>query len=416
MLDNLDQLAENGATAIVHWLRRAPDTRFLCTSRRMLGASAEYAYEIGPMSLPTSPEQADGEAVMLFMDRAVAAEPTFPADDASVRSKVARLVTELEGLPLAIEIAAAQVVHSSPEEILKRLPAARLALEADAVDGEARHTSLARALDGSWDLLSRQERDVLAQLSVFRGGFDLPAVQSIVRAPSSAPPIVDLLVGLRRKSWLKAGTGAAGDVRWDMYEAVRHYAAARLEQEPERANATRERHTSYFARLVNTQRKKPPRPNDGHARLSLLDELDNLRAAHDSLLPPLNMGSPVRLRAHGFSHWARTCGPRAAQNVAPVARHQGRESNAPPHNLARVDQGAHAPATRPGGGLSADRTIPTCRGRPSSRGTAGSRGHGDSLRVAASPRHGDVSSRTMLSCSKGAPSCGRQGSNDRHRP
>ena len=88
VLDNLDRVGDESANAIVRWLRRAPDARFLCTSRRMLGLTAEYAYELGPMSLPRSPERADGEAVKLFIDRALAAEPTFPADDAAVRAKV----------------------------------------------------------------------------------------------------------------------------------------------------------------------------------------------------------------------------------------------------------------------------------------------------------------------------------------
>ena len=218
VLDNFEQVARHAEATLGRWLDGAPQARFIVTTREVLGVPGEAV-----LALPPLPQ---GEAVELFGRRARAAHQGF-APDAQDRAAIDQLAQALDGLPLAIELAAARVRAMPPSVLLQRMHR-RFDLLAARGGRTDRQATLRAMLDWSWDLLGDDERAVLAQLAVFRGSFDLQAVDAVLRlpGPAAAGSAADLVAALVDKSLVRQAEG----YRFSLLESVRDYADLRLHE------------------------------------------------------------------------------------------------------------------------------------------------------------------------------------------
>ena len=283
VLDNLEQLPD-AAKVVATLLERAPGVQVLMTSRRRLGLEGECLVEVAGLPYPSSEDGDLGNyaAVQLFADHARLIRPARrPAADQDV-GRICRLVA---GVPLAIELAARWVRSVTPAVIADRLAGGLDLLATNAPDVERRHQSLRAVIDWSWQLLTDDERRLLARLSVFRGGFDLDAAEV-------AGATLPLLAGLVDQSLVAVGE----DGRYDMHELLRQYAAERLGADPAEESETRRRHAEHYAALL-------PAPAESlvGGGPSLDVEVENLRAATAWLI---GHADPARLDAHLLRVWA----------------------------------------------------------------------------------------------------------------
>ena len=239
VLDNFEQVARHAEATLGRWLDGAPQARFIVTTREVLGVPGEAVLALPPLPLD--------EAVELFGRRARAAHQGF-APDAQDRAAIDQLAQALDGLPLAIELAAARVRAMPPTVLLQRMHR-RFDLLAARGGRTDRQATLRAMLDWSWDLLGDDERAVLAQLAVFRGSFDRRAVNAVVRlpGPAAAGAAADLVDALVDKSLVRQAEGC----RLSLLETVRDYADLRL-HEPGAAIdplALLARHRQHYAGL-----------------------------------------------------------------------------------------------------------------------------------------------------------------------
>ncbi|MCA8944841.1 MAG: sigma 54-interacting transcriptional regulator [Planctomycetes bacterium] len=256
ILDNFEQVAEVASAVVGDWVRGAPNVQFLITSRALLGIEGEQEFELKPLPLPdgnsTLSEIQRSEAVRLFVDRARVHHVGFELDEKSGPA-VAQICARLEGMPLAIELAAARTVIMRPEQIAARLDRIFDVLKSSRRDLAPRQRSLHATIDWSYDLLSEPERWAFAQLSVFRGGFFLDSAETVLDLSrfSEAPAAMDLLQSLREKSLLRA-TETPHETRFGMYQVIREYAAERwleLASDTERESVNA-RFAEYFRRYA----------------------------------------------------------------------------------------------------------------------------------------------------------------------
>jgi predicted ATPase/DNA-binding CsgD family transcriptional regulator len=226
VLDNCEHLISAVADLCEMILPAADDARVLATSREPLRATGETRYRLAPLSVPRPDEQADvasSEAVRLFADRASRVDPHFRIGPESAAA-VARLVTRLDGMPLAIELAAARVEALGLAQLLDRLDDRFALLASSDRRASARHRSLAATVDWSYQLLTEQEQRVFRQLSVIPGPFTLAAAEAV--AGPGAEPVVLYLVDCSLISPPRPGPD--GRARYLMLETLRAYGADRL--------------------------------------------------------------------------------------------------------------------------------------------------------------------------------------------
>ena len=240
VLDNLEQVVEHAAPAIEAWLLAAPDARFLATSRERLRIDGETSYELSPLGLPNENAAAStSEAVELFLDRARAVSPIRPLGEEST-PKIAALVRRLEGIPLAIELAAARVDVLGLDGLASRL-GKRLDLLGGGRGAKARQATLRGAIEWSWDLLDEVDRRALAHCSVFRGGFGIEAAEAVVGEAA-----LDRVQSLRDKSLLRVVSRDPSEApRFRLYEGVRELAEEKLEERGE-VDRAMDRHAAWF--------------------------------------------------------------------------------------------------------------------------------------------------------------------------
>lgn len=269
VLDNFEQVVVHAPASVGRWLAVAPESRFLVSSQERLRLPGEAPYELKPLPVPEAVgDPADSEAVQLFVQRtrAVRRDYELTAQEAPI---VAEIVRELDGIPLAIELAAARMGVLSAAKLLERLPRRFDLLGGARRDATARQATLRGAIDWSWNLLQPYEQDALAQASVFHGGFDLAAAEEVLdlSAHPDAPWPLDVVQALRDKSLLRAWepNETPGELRFGMYSNIREYAAERLAKSGNEAHL-RERHAAWALRIGAELGEGP--------RLAL--ELDNL--------------------------------------------------------------------------------------------------------------------------------------------
>jgi predicted ATPase/class 3 adenylate cyclase len=240
ILDNFEQVARYAEQTLGTWLNGAPQATFLVTTREVLGIAGETVFALPPL-------QSD-DAVDLFLRRAKAAHQGF-APSATERSAVDQLAKTLDGLPLAIELAAARVRVMSPVLLLQRM-SRRFDLLSSHGGRPDRQATLRATFDWSWDLLDVAERSVLSQLVVFQGSFGIEAVEAVVELPGATSG-VDLLGSLVDKSLVRQLDG----YRFSLLESVRDYATLHLRTDDAQAGEAvrlvelRSRHWRYFAHM-----------------------------------------------------------------------------------------------------------------------------------------------------------------------
>ncbi|MFF3837838.1 BTAD domain-containing putative transcriptional regulator [Streptomyces sp. NPDC001930] len=268
VLDNCEHVVAAAAELAHVLLTRCPGVTVLATSREPLGVPGEVVRPLGPLPVEM--------ALRLLGERGAAARPGFVvAEDQRAAEEVCR---RLDGLPLAIELAAARLRLLSVRQIAERLDDRFRLLTSGARTVLPRQQTLRAVVDWSWDLLEEPERAVLRRLAVFTGGADLAAAEAVC-ADGATPDVLDLLGALVDKSLVVAGPGRDGEeMRFRLLETVAEYAGERLEESGERA-ATERRHLTYYRELARTT--DPELRGAGHvAATALLErEHDNLRGA-----------------------------------------------------------------------------------------------------------------------------------------
>jgi predicted ATPase len=249
ILDNFEQIVPHAKASVGRWLDRAADAAFLVTSRERLHLAGEEVLPLEPLSV-------DAEGVELFALRARTQKADFALTPAN-RATVERIVALLDGLPLAIELAAARIRVLSPAQLVERL-SDRFALLAGARTAADRQATLRSAIDWSWNLLVAWEQAALAQCSVFEGGFTLDAAEAVLDLSpwTDAPSIVDAIQMLVDKSLLRTWVPVdqtrhvLDEPYFGMYLTIHEYAAEKLATSgADERRAAQERHGRHFARF-----------------------------------------------------------------------------------------------------------------------------------------------------------------------
>ncbi|MFI6598544.1 ATP-binding protein [Nonomuraea sp. NPDC050536] len=279
VLDNCEHLLQDCAVLADRLLRRSPRLRILATSRQTLGVGGEQVLAVPPLSVPEAGKPLRDverhDSVRLFLERAAAAQPgvTLGARDAAVLTRLAR---RLEGLPLAIELAAARLRTRGLEQL-----AGELDERLDVLRGDPavlpRHRTVRATIDWSFDLCSPAEQRLWARLSMFPGGADLDGAEAVCAGDGiDVADVIDLLAGLVDKSVL-AGEHSAPGLRYRMLESLRAYGAEQLE--PKETRALHGRYLEHYHALAENHRIDVLAPDQFERLQLVLGELPNLRAA-----------------------------------------------------------------------------------------------------------------------------------------
>jgi len=287
VLDNFEQVVE-GAPLVAELLSACPRLTALVTSRALLGVSGERTFPVPPLGLPVAPPAGAAvplhilmasEAVRLFVDRAQTVRPDFVLTQGNAAA-VAAICQRLDGLPLAIELAAARVRHLPPSELLARLAPRLPLLTGGPRDQPVRLQTMRDAITWSYDLLASREQALLVQLAGFVGGFTLVAADAVVTAVRpSARDILDGVGLLVDQSLLHQVEPSDGMLRFGMLETIREFAVERLVGSKEET-ATRDAHAIYFlAHVEQTDREHPDARQDIEHVPHLSADQDNLRTA-----------------------------------------------------------------------------------------------------------------------------------------
>lgn len=286
VLDNLEHLVD-GADLLASLLAAAPGLHILTTSRERLQIRGEAVLEIAGFPVPTASvraaELAANVAVDLFLSSARRVRHDVAATPDSLAT-IARICRLVEGLPLAIELAASWVHVLSYAEIEIELARTLDVLQTNMRDLPPRHRSMRAAFTHSWDLLTPPQQRTLRCLSVFRGSFTREAAAAVLSDPAggarSSIGVLPLLSVLVDKSLVKRLTVSDGS-RYVLHELVRQYAAEHLREHPDEERAVHERHSRHYCELIETNAAAICGVAQQHVLATLSDEIDNLRAALD---------------------------------------------------------------------------------------------------------------------------------------
>lgn len=268
ILDNCEHVIDSAARLADRLLAHCPGLTILATSREPLGVPGELLRPVEPLPEPI--------ALRLLADRGAAARPEFRVEDD--RAAAAEICHRLDGLPLAIELAAARLRMLTPRQIADRLDDRFRLLTNGARTVLPRQQTLRAVVDWSWDLLDGPERTVLRRLSVFAGGCDLAAAEAVCGAPAESPDVADVLGSLVDKSLVVAAPSPQGVMRYRLLETVGEYAAERLDEAGDRGAAERA-HLVYFRELARTTEPRLRGGGQREAVERLEVEYENLRTA-----------------------------------------------------------------------------------------------------------------------------------------
>ncbi len=284
ILDNCEHLVEASAQLAETLLQACPNLRLLVSSREALGIPGETPYRVPSLAIPdghaaySAASIVQFEAARLFMERAKAVAPAFAVSDENA-SAIAKICARLDGIPLAIELAAARVKILKVEQIAERLDDRFRLLTGGSRTALPRQQTLRALIDWSYDLLSITERSLLVRLSIFAGGWTLEAAEKVC-GDDQLPvfDILDLLMQLVNKSLVVVDVDDGSETRYRMLETIRQYAREKLAGSDE-GSGLRTRHLDYF--LAFSERATPELHGSQVAVwLRQLDaDLDNLRAA-----------------------------------------------------------------------------------------------------------------------------------------
>jgi predicted ATPase/DNA-binding CsgD family transcriptional regulator len=286
VLDNCEHLIDACAVLVDAVLREAADVRILATSRQALAVRGEAVIQVGPLSLPgddaamTPDRIAQSEAVALLLQRAREAGATLEVT-ATNRAHVIELVHRLDGIPLAIELAAVRLRSLGLEQLVDRLNDRFALLVGGSRTAPRRQQTLEATIAWSYDLLNEEDRAVLRRLSVLAGSFSLEAAEVVGKAGTEAPAnVMDVLVGLVERSFVTR-EGTSERARYRLHDTMRDFTLARLRDAGEE-DVARRTHLSFYADLSTVDAVQPDAPTRAEtvARLATLEhEADNIRAA-----------------------------------------------------------------------------------------------------------------------------------------
>jgi predicted ATPase len=281
ILDNCEHLIDDAAKVTEAILRDCSDVKVLATSGEPLRIEGELAFRVPPLSLPPDDAPAEAvassEAVRLFIERAGPSRPGLGVDKPSVAA-IGSICRHLDGMPLAIELAAARVNVMSIADIELRLEHRFRLLTTGARTALARHQTLQALIDWSYDLLSEAEQAVLRRLSVFVGGFTLDAAEAVCGSEDvDSSEVFRLVASLVNKSLVQFEDGQ-GAIRYRLLETIRAYAATKLARSGE-SKAVGERHLTWFIDLAERAEPQLEGPNAKRWLDILESDHENLRAA-----------------------------------------------------------------------------------------------------------------------------------------
>ncbi len=314
LLDNCEHLIEAAAVFTETLLQTCPDLRVLATSREPLGVPGEMTWRVPSLELAhrDDPDLVNDppESVELFVERARSAEPDFvlTEDNAPVVATISR---RLDGLPLAIELAAARVRALSVEDVARRLEDRFALLQAGSRTALPRQRTLESAVAWSYDLLDSEEQELFAHLGVFRGSFDLEAAEAVAAVGDvEASRMLDLLTGLVDKS-LVTVLREDGGVGYRLLETIRHYARTQLAESPD-AQAVRDAHTRWAVDFAARAGREMIGPEQKIWFRRIQSALDDLRAALERALDQGEIATGLRLMVALDNWWVLTSVPEAS--------------------------------------------------------------------------------------------------------
>lgn len=304
ILDNCEHVIESAAAFAHRVLGECRRLRILATSREPLGITGEALWQVAPLAVPAgdaSPGEVESSpAVQLLRDRAGALR-TDLAVDAQTLSTMARVCRALDGMPLAIELAAARLRSMSLDQLAIRLDDRFRLLTSGSRTVSPRHKTLRAVVDWSWELLTDAERMVLQRLSVFTGGASLEAAERVCAGDGVEPErVLELLSSLTEKSLLLAeGDGAP---RYRMLGTIKEYAADRLAEAGE-SDLTRHAHLAYFTELTDTAEPHLRRAEQLEWLATLDVEHDNIGAAMRGAIAAGEAPAAMQLAAGAGWYW-----------------------------------------------------------------------------------------------------------------
>ncbi|TCO58005.1 BTAD domain-containing putative transcriptional regulator [Actinocrispum wychmicini] len=339
VLDNCEHLISAAANLADTLLAGCPTLRIMATSREPLAITGETLVPVGPLDLPdeqASPDQAmERAAVRLFLDRAVAVRPGFTVDEHNVAAVVA-ICRQLDGLPLALELAAARLRSMTVGQVVERLDDRFRLLTGGSRTSLPRHQTLGAVVEWSWGLLSEPERTLAGRLSVFATGATLEAVTAVCAGDDlPSADVLYVLASLVEKSLVEAIEGADGVPRYRMLQTVRAFAAARLVD----ADEVRARFTGYMLAMIEELEPKLRGPDQlGH--LATMDaDRQNILAALRIAVDRGDGDTSFRIGAAWTWYWLLRQGAFAdmsSEHSLPLERMKSLAAQAPPDAQAAV--------------------------------------------------------------------------------
>src|SRR5262252_2698794 len=306
VLDNCEHLLDSAAVLAGTLLKTCPELRILATSRQALGMAAEVRLRVPSLSLPEAPDDmtpgqvAGFDAVALLVERARAVQPDFDINESNAAA-VLQLCSRLDGMPLALELAAVRLEGLSVDQLLAGLDRELLAPDAVLRGAEARQRTMEATLDWSHSLLSERQRRTWARLSVFAGGFGAEAAEAVCSDPESPPENVPAVLAALVESAILCREPASKPPRYSMLETVRQYGRLRLREQGEELEL-QTRHRDWvvgLAHATSTFDDTNPQTFDAIHR-----ERDNLWSALDHCrLRPGEAAAGVDIVASLTNYW-----------------------------------------------------------------------------------------------------------------
>ena len=307
ILDNCEHMIDGCAEFASTLLQRVPNVRVLATSQETLGIAGETVHRVPSLPVPDSPQSSmealtKCAAVRLFVERAATVQPSFALTDENTVA-VAQITRSLDGIPLAIELAAARTNVLSAEQIADRLDDCFRLLTRGRRTDLPRHQTLRGAVQWSYDLLSDPERLLFNQLSVFRGGFTLEAAEEVCSGDVlESYEVLDVLSQLVDKSLVVVEEGPGRGTRYRLLEVLRLYGAERL-TETGQAEDARGRHATFFMRMAERIQPEMYTALQAASLNRLESDYDNFRAAMGWALETDHADTALRIAAALIDFW-----------------------------------------------------------------------------------------------------------------
>lgn len=307
LLDNFEHLIQ-AAPKVADLLAMSPKLKVMVTSRAPLHVYGEHEFPAPPLALPISRSMLPGEAlsgspaVALFVQRAIAAKPDFQLNRENTAA-VIEICTRLDGLPLAIELAAARVKVLSPSALLSRLVSRFQLLTGGARDLPQRQQTLRAAMDWSYDLLSPEEQRLFRRISVFVGGCNLEGAEAVCNVKGDLGlDLLDGMASIMDKSLVQQVEQPDGESRFRMLETIREYALEKLRASGEEL-LTRRSHAAYFLVLAEEEATEGDDSGGGEWLHRFEIERDNFRASVEWLIETKDADWGLRLGTALFRYW-----------------------------------------------------------------------------------------------------------------